>query len=81
MRPMGMAGRGRPLPMLVGLTTNAQETRMTEELLSRAPYFAMYYLSFRNALGFSTLSPGYRLLLNPKVHFFALPFNGNIFAP
>ncbi len=38
------------------------------------------YLSFRNALGFSTLSAGSRLLLSPKVHFVPLPFNGNIFA-
>ena len=38
------------------------------------------YLSLRNALGSSTLCPGFRLLFNPKVHFVPFPFNGNIFA-
>ena len=35
------------------------------------------YLLLNNALGSSTLSPGPRLLLNPKVHFVPSPFNGD----
>ena len=53
------------------------DTKMDTDGERDHAYFVI--MTFRSSLGASTPSPWSRLLLNPKVHFVPLPFNGDIF--